>query len=400
MRGYGLSEFPLLRLKRHEDKRLRMGHLWIFSNEVDTAATPLAKLNAGDLVQVITHDDRPLGVAYVNPASLICARLLDTLTAPDADWFQARLRSALDLRERLFTTPHYRWVYGESDRLPGLVIDRFDTTCVVQISTAGMQKLEPQVHAAIRAMLPEARILTKSDGSLRTLEGLPPLVQWSGARGEDPARVVEDALEFQAPLIEGQKTGWFYDQAANRKRLEELVRPDDAVLDVFSYVGAWGVRAAKLGARVTCIDASTEALEAAQTNARNNGVAIATRRGDAFSALAEIAQSPQRFDVVIIDPPAFAKRKKDLPVALAAYRRLNQLAMRALARDAILISCSCSYHVSADELQQAIAKAARAEHAQLQILTSGGQSADHPVHPAIPETRYLKAFFCRVTRSP
>jgi 23S rRNA (cytosine1962-C5)-methyltransferase len=171
-------------------------------------------------------------------------------------------------------------------------------------------------------------------------------------------------------------------------------------LDVFSYVGAWGVRAAHLGAsEVTCVDSSAAALELAAANAERNRVKLVTRKGDAFDVLEEFAQQGARFDVVIVDPPAFAKRKKDLPKALAAYKRLNQLAMQVIAAEGSLVSCSCSYHVSAEELQDAIAKAARGADKHLQILEMGGQAPDHPVHPAIPETRYLKAYFCRVNES-
>jgi 23S rRNA (cytosine1962-C5)-methyltransferase len=212
--------------------------------------------------------------------------------------------------------------------------------------------------------------------------------------------VIEDGLEFQAPLLEGQKTGWFFDQAANRRALPKYLRKGARVLDVFSYVGAWGVRAARSGAReVSCIDSSTAALELAAANAERNGVKLLTRKGDAFDVLEELAAQGARFDLVVVDPPAFAKRKKDLPKALAAYKRLNQLAIQVIAEDGILVSCSCSFHVSAEELQDAIAKAARGADRHLQILEMGGQAPDHPVHPAIPETRYLKAYFCRVNES-
>jgi 23S rRNA (cytosine1962-C5)-methyltransferase len=208
---------------------------------------------------------------------------------------------------------------------------------------------------------------------------------------------VEDGLEFRAPLAEGQKTGWFFDQAANRRALPKYVRKGARVLDVFSYVGAWGVRAAHSGAgEVLCVDSSAAALEWAASNAERNNAKVAPIRGDAFDVLEEMGKSGARFDLVIIDPPAFAKRKKDLPKALAAYKRLNQLALQVIAEDGILVSCSCSHHVSPEDLQDAIAKAARAADKHLQILEIGGQSPDHPVHPAIPETRYLKAYFCRV----
>jgi 23S rRNA (cytosine1962-C5)-methyltransferase len=412
------AELPALRLKRNEDRRLHAGHLWIFSNEVDTQQTPLTKFKAGELVRVLAHNDRALGLAYVNPQSLISARMLGTWKIPDAAWLAARIRVALSLRERLYGAPYYRLVYGESDGLPGLVVDRYGSACVVQIGTAGMEQLKNQIQQALEQVLGCEALLFKNDGSTRDLEGLPSYVEAARGRFDELSLVVEDGLEFQVPLAEGQKTGWFFDQAANRRALVKYVREGARVLDVFSYVGAWGVRAAHSGAReVLCVDSSAAALELATSNAeRNSGNArdggnarggvqagdgskaskLTTLKGDAFDVLEDFAKKRVRFDVVVVDPPAFAKRKKDLPKALAAYKRLNQLAMQVLGDDGILVSCSCSYHVSAEDLQDAVAKAARGADKHLQILEAGGQAPDHPVHPAIPETRYLKTYFCRV----
>jgi 23S rRNA (cytosine1962-C5)-methyltransferase len=395
-----VAQLPVLRLKRNEDRRLHAGHLWIFSNEVDTAQSPLAKFKAGELARVLAHNDRALGLAYVNPKSLIAARLLETWKIPDAVWLAARIRAALALRERLYAKPYYRLVYGESDGLPGLVIDRYGSACVVQIGTAGMELLKGPILQALGEVLRCEAVLFKNDGSAREMEGLPSYVEIAAGNFDRPAVVLEDGLEFQAPLSEGQKTGWFFDQAANRRALVKYVRKGARVLDVFSYVGAWGVRAARSGAReVTCIDSSAAALDLASANAARNGLKVATRKGDAFDVLEELVKQGERFDLIVIDPPAFAKRKKDLPKALAAYKRLNQLALQAMADDGILVSCSCSFHVSAEDLQDAIAKAARGAAKHLQILEMGVQGPDHPVHPAIPETRYLKAYFCRVNES-
>lgn len=391
------GQLPALRLKRNEDRRLNAGHLWVFSNEIDTQQTPLPKFKAGELVRVLAHNDRALGLAYVNPQSLICARMLDTWKPPDAAWFAARIRSALALRERLYEQPYYRAVYGESDGLPGLVIDRYGTACVVQIGTAGMELLKPQIQQAVLRVLRCETLLFKNDSGVRELEGLPSYVEVAKGALDELGLVIEDGLQFSALLAEGQKTGWFFDQCANRRALTKYVRKGARMLDVFSYVGAWGVRAARSGAAdVQCIDSSGAALELAEKNAERNGVKLTTRKGDAFDTLEALAKQGAQFDVVVIDPPAFAKRKKDLPKALAAYKRLNQLAMQVLANDGILVSCSCSHHVDAADLQEAINRAARAAGKHLQVLEQGGQSPDHPVHPAIPETRYLKAFFCRV----
>ena len=391
------ADLPALRLKRNEDRRLNAGHLWIFSNEVDTQQTPLTKFGAGELVRVLAHNDRALGLAYVNPKSLISARMLGTWKIPDAKWLAARIRTALALRDRLYAHPYYRLIYGESDGLPGLVVDRYGPACVVQIGTAGMERLKLPIQAALEQVLRCDALLFKNDGSTREMEGLENYVEVACGQFGASGTVIEDGLEFHTPLAEGQKTGWFFDQAANRRALVKYVPKGARVLDAFSYVGAWGVRAATSGAgEVLCVDSSASALEAAAGNAQRNAVRIGTLKADAFDALEDLKAKRARFDIVIIDPPAFAKRKKDLPKALAAYKRLNQLAMQVLAGDGILVSCSCSYHVSAEELQDAIAKAAKSADKHLQILEMGGQAPDHPVHPAIPETRYLKAYFCRV----
>jgi len=291
------AELPALRLKRNEDRRLHAGHLWIFSNEVDTQQTPLSKFKAGELVRVLAHNDRALGLAYVNPQSLISARMLETWKLPDAAWLAARIRAALSLRERLYPKPYYRLVYGESDGLPGLVIDRYGSACVVQIGTAGMEKLKSQIQQALEQVLGCEALLFKNDSSAREMEGLPSYVEAATGKLDALGQVVEDGLEFQAPLAEGQKTGWFFDQAANRRSLVKYVRQGARMLDVFSYVGAWGVRAAHSGAReVLCVDSSAAALELAAANAQRNrinernGCNLTTVRGDAFDVLEDLAK--------------------------------------------------------------------------------------------------------------
>jgi len=392
------AQLPALRLKRNEDRRLNAGHLWIFSNEVDTQQTALNKFKPGDYARVLAHNDKALGLAYVNPQSLICARLLSTWSIPHKAWLAARMRTALALRERLYAKPYYRLIFGESDGLPGLIVDRYGATVVVQIGTAGMERLKTEVLEALIEVVRCEAVLFKNDSASRELEGLPLYIETGYGSVGDLVRVEEDGLAFQVPLATGQKTGWFFDQAANRRELPRFVRPGSRVLDVFSYAGAWGVRALRAGAReVLCVDSSAAALELSTMNARALGGNLQAVKGDAFDVLEEFAAKRERFDVVVLDPPAFAKRKRDLPKALAAYKRLNQLAMQLMVADGILVSCSCSFHLSAEDLQDAIGKAARSAQKHVQILQLGGQAADHPVHPAIPETRYLKAYFCRVS---
>ena len=390
-----------LRLKRGEERRLSGGHLWVFSNEIDSDATPLAGFAPADLAQITSQRGQFLGHAYVNPHALICARILshDPAHHIDRGLIEMRLRAALALRERLYREPYYRLVFGESDGLPGLVLDRYGDVLVGQIATAGMEALKETVVEAVRSLLSPAALYWKNDSAARQLEQLPQVAE--AAFGEIPADLtaVEGDLRFAAPLAHGQKTGWFYDQTHNRARLVRYLWPRARVLDVCSYVGAWGVTALKAGAAAaTCIDSSESALDYARRNAQANGVALEAIRSDAFEGLKRLHEQGERFDVVVLDPPAFIKRKKDIPQGQAAYRRLNQLALALIEGEGLLVSCSCSYHLAPEELAMAIQTAARHTRRFVQILEAGGQSPDHPVHPAIPETRYLKAFFCRVTR--
>jgi 23S rRNA (cytosine1962-C5)-methyltransferase len=392
---------PELRLKRAEDRRINAGHPWVFSNEVDIARTPLVALPAGAQVRLVSDRDRFLGFAYVNPHSLICARIMSR--DPDYPINESllvhRLNVALALRQRLSDEPYGRLVFGESDNLPGLVLDRFDDVIVGQIATAGMEALRPAVEAAVRKVLKPRLLYWKNDSGARELEQLP---VFSGpAFGDTVAqlRVREAGIDFAAPLAEGQKTGWFYDQTANRATLGRFLPRGARVLDVCSYVGAWAITALKHGAAsATCVDASAAVLEFAQRNAATAGHALETLRGDAFEVLKNLHETGERFDAVILDPPAFIKRRKDIPHGQAAYRKLNQLAMNLIERDGLLVSCSCSYHLEEPQLVTAVQTAARHSARFAQILAFGGQSPDHPVHPAIPESRYLKALFCRVSR--
>ncbi len=388
-------------LKRGEERRLAAGHPWVFSNEIDSDASPLGAFAPGELATLRTHRGGFVGYAYVNPHALICARILsrDAAHRIDRALIERRLTAALALRTRLSAAPYYRWVFGESDALPGLVLDRYGDVVVGQIATAGMERLKEEVAAAVRAVLGPAGLFWKNDSAARDLEQLPQEAQLAFGAVPDELAVEESGLNFRAPLAHGQKTGWFYDQTANRARLRRYVAPRARVLDVCSYVGAWAITALRAGAaRAACVDSSQAALEFAQANAARNGLKLETLKADAFEALKSLIDEGARYDIVILDPPAFIKRKKDIPQGQAAYRKLNQLALALLDDEGLLVSCSCSYHLTAEELMSAIQGAARHSGRFVQILEAGGQSPDHPVHPAIPETRYLKAFFCRVTR--
>ena len=396
------AALPILKLRRGEDRRLRAGHLWIFSNEVDIAVTPLTGFTPGAHVRVHDYRDQFLGYAYVNPHALICARILSRspVHPPDRSLLVHRLKVALALRERHYAVPYYRLVFGEGDGLPGLVLDRYGEVIVGQIASVGMEVLRADIEAAVDKVLAPQALVWKNDGGARDLEQLPRQVIAGIGKAPEELQIVEGVLQFRVPMAGAQKTGWFYDQGANRETLRRLLWPGVRVLDICSYAGAWAITAMRCGAReALCVDSSEGALAVAAANATANGVAVRTRRGDAFEVLDQLQREGERFDVVVLDPPAFIKRRKDQARGEAAYRKLNQLAMRLLERDALLVSCSCSFHLGADALLGLIQAAARHNSRFVQILAAGGQSPDHPVHPAVPETRYLKAFFCRVTRA-
>lgn len=386
-------------LKPGADKRLKQGHLWIYSNEVDVGKTPLKMFAAGEQVQVCNAAGKVIGTAFVSPNSLIAARMIsrDAKQGMDRSLLVHRLKIALSLRERAFQQPYYRWVYGDSDALPGLVVDRFGDTCVVQISNAGMESIKADIVEALERVAKPAVILFKNDGKMRASEGLDSYVEF--AKGEQKeATLEENGVKFLAPIVDGQKTGWFYDHRMNRARLAPYVK-GKRVLDLFSYVGGWGVQAAAFGAEsVLCVDSSSFALDYVEKNAALNGCAdrVTCMEGDVFEACKQLKAEGERFDVIIADPPAFIPRRKDIKNGERAYQRLNQIAMRLLSKDGVLVSGSCSMHLGKNSLNEILRACAQTLEKDVQIIEQGAQGADHPIVPAIPETEYLKAVFLRV----
>lgn len=396
------TALPPLVLKRREDRRLRSGHPWVFSNEVDTARTPLTQYTPGDWVNLSTRGGRLLGTAYVNPNTLIAARLVSR--QPDRPLDRAvlrqRLEQALLLRDRLYDRPCYRLVYGESDALPGLVVDRHGQILVVQIGTRGMERLRDDIVAVLDERLAPRALVLRNDLPARATEGLEQYVDTAIGEAPGPVRIEENGAVFDIDPLGGQKTGWFYDQRENRARLARYVG-DARVLDLFSYAGGFGIQAALAGAtEVICVDSSEIACELVNRNAALNDCAarVSARPGDAFESLKSLHADGEHFDVVVLDPPAFARRRKDVKGAVEAYTRLNRHAMQVLRSGGILASASCSSHLDARQFQDALRAAARTAGCDMQILERGHQAPDHPVHPALPESDYLKFVIARVTK--
>jgi len=389
-----------LKLKKNESRRLQAGHLWVYSNEVDTVLTPLKSFEPGEQVKVLDDRGDTMGFAYVNPHSLICARVYSygKHKILDQDIIAKRIATALAWREQQFEEACYRLVYGESDGLPGLVVDRFYNILVVQITTVGMELLKEHILDALETLLKPQAILLRNDSGAREQEGLPSYTESLLGDIPEVVELVENKTRFQVPLQGGQKTGWYYDHRLNRLRLQSYVK-DKHVLDVFSYVGAWGVQALNAGAAsLVCVDSSKKFLEHAVTNAGLNRREkdISVIAGDAFEVLKALKLEERKFDVVVLDPPAFIKRRKDFKEGSQAYQRINRLAMQLVNDGGMLVSASCSFHLPAEQLRNEIRRAGIKTRHFVQVVEQGHQGMDHPVHPAMPETDYLKAFFCRL----
>ncbi len=394
---------PELYLKKNEDKRLRKGHLWVFSNEIDTKRTPLDAFAVGDMVVVKDSTGKALGSAYINPNTLVCARIISRKpsTKIGGKFFTTRLANALALRERLYDKPYYRLVFGESDGLPGLVIDRYGSVLSVQITTAGIEKQKEILVTTLVEMLSPEAIILKNDTGQRQLENLPQETEVIYGTLPESLVIEENNAQFEINPVAGQKTGWFYDHRNSRAQLAKLAK-NQRVLDLFSYSGAWGIPAAMAGAsEVICVDSSESAITMAKKSAELNQVADKVQgvRSDVFDFLKQARENNERYDIIILDPPALIKRKKDFKAGYEAYRRLNHLALQVLSNNGILVSASCSHHLSKANLHEILRSSARHIDRHMMFFATGGQGFDHPVHPAIPETEYLKTYFCSVSSS-
>lgn len=385
-------------LRAGHDRRIRAGHPWVFSNEIDRIEPESA---AGGATEVFSHRGDFLGTAYFNPHSLIAARLLSRQreSIDSSDFFIERIRSAFEYRQRIYPQERaLRIVHGEGDGLPGLVVDRYDDVLSIQLLTLGMEQRRPAIVTALRELFHPQAIVARNDVAVRELEGLPQQVELLA--GELPAELVvaEHGLKSKVDILGGQKTGHFLDQKENHLALKGRV-DGRRVLDLFCYSGNWSLHAAHFGAReVIGADISHAAVELARDNARLNGFESRCSfvKADVFELLRELGRDRQRFGAIVLDPPAFVKSRKKLKEAIKGYLTVNRRAMELLEPGGYLFTCSCSYHMDRDTFVDTLRQAGQQAGRTLRLVEMRGQAYDHPVLLACPETEYLKCAVLQV----
>lgn len=381
-----------LSLKKNEERRILNGHQWVFSNELQEVPKHVA---SGKVVRLQSNSGRFLGIGFFNAHSLIAFRLLSSQDEKIGhDFFERRILEAAGLRDRLYPSAvsnACRLVHSESDRLPGLIIDRFGSSFSIQTFSAGMEQHLEVICEVIQKLYNPKAIVIRNESKLRELEGLETYKRIAHGDASEPVEIHDSGIRYQVDLLEGHKTGFFLDQRENRKRIRPFA-PGAEVLDVFTSDGGFALNAAFAGAKnVLAIDASDSALLRTRRNAElNNLQGIETECGDAFDALEKLCGSGKRFDLVILDPPSMTKSRKTIPTALKAYRKLNRLGIQAVKKGGILATASCSHHVTDDIFLETVQKAGLEQGRFLRLLDFATQAPDHPVNLAMPETKYLK----------
>ncbi|NDF12984.1 MAG: class I SAM-dependent rRNA methyltransferase [Proteobacteria bacterium] len=386
-------------MQKKHDGRIKQGYPWVKKNDIIEDSS-LVISDPGDPCTIVTASGEPVAVGYYNNHSMIAARVMSTNVKKPIDetLISERLRTAMFKRDKLIGDPYYRLVHSEGDQLPGLVIDRFGSSVVVQISTAGMERMLPWVIAALDKWVKPETIVLRNDTPSREKEGLTQEVKVIKGEVPDLTLVKEYGSYYFADLLKGQKTGWFYDQRDNRNYLAEFAH-GKSMLDMFCHSGGFGIAAAKAGAsRVLMVDSSELALSLAQKNIAYNKVdsVCSIRRGKAFQTLEALAKEKQRFDVISLDPPAFAKTRKDKESGISGYERLGFLSAALTGEGGIVMLTSCSHHASKKEVERAVRKGLEAGGRKVELVSVRGAAPDHPAHPLLPENDYLKSVTFRM----
>lgn len=388
-----MTDYPAVTLLPRHHRRVKAGHPWAYSNEVDM--TPEARaVPPGSLVRLVTDAGETIGVAGFNPHSLVAARVVDRNAdvVVDSAYLAARLRHSLALRERLFEAPYYRLVHAEADRMPGLIVDRFGDAVCVQLNTAVMERLREPLLEALDAVLSPNVVVLRNDSAIRKLEGLEAEVAVFRGDASTPVELVESGVRFLADLSGGQKTGWFFDQRDNRVFTGGLAR-GKRVLDIYCHTGGFALHAAMADAReVVAVDRSAPSLALARQSAGLNGVEGRCRfvKAEAFAEMERLRRAGERFDVVISDPPAFIRSKKDLKTGIKGYRKMIRDAARLVAADGFLFVASCSHNMPAELFEEQLRRGLAEAHRTGRILRRAGAAPDHPIDPWLPESAYLK----------
>jgi 23S rRNA (cytosine1962-C5)-methyltransferase len=383
-----------LTLKKKEERRVLRGHPWVFSNELQEVPTDLP---AGEIVDLADSRGNFVGRGYFNPRTLIAVRLLTRRPEPvDRGFFRERIMQARDLRMRLGYGDACRAVFSEGDGLPGLIVDKYNDTIVVQSLTAGIDRVLDDILAVLQELYQPGAIVLRNDTPSRELEGLAQEKKVAFGQLDAPVTFAESGIQYTADILGGQKTGFFFDQRENRLALRGLV-DGRRTLDCFCYVGAWALTAAKFGAaEVIGIDASAKAVELAAANAERNGLNVHFLVADVFEQLREYEKQKERFGCIILDPPAFVKSRAKVREALKGYKEINLRAMRLLEPGGVLVSCSCSHHIDEPLFREMLIDAARSAGRTARLLEMRSQARDHPVLLAARETQYLKCAIMQI----
>jgi 23S rRNA (cytosine1962-C5)-methyltransferase len=374
-------------LKKNEEHRIAAGHQWVFSNEIASLrGTP----EIGEVVELLRHDQKFIGLGFYHPHSLIAFRFLTSAQEEIGfSFFEQRIQQALTLRQRLYPgSETFRLAHGESDFLPGLIIDKYNEYISMQILSAGMDKYSEIICNVLEAIFHPKAIIARNDAAIRTLEELP--LEKKVLRGNNGITIIDDGVKFEVDVLNGQKTGFFLDQRENRKAIHRYAT-GGTVLDCFCNEGGFALHAASAkAASARGVDISESAIVNAKVNARLNSADVEFEIGDVFGTLKLLSEKNKKFDMVILDPPSFTKSKKNIPAALRGYKDMNAAAMRLINAGGFLVSASCSHHITEDGFLSTIEQAAVKAKRNVQLLEFAGAAPDHPVIPAMPETKYLK----------
>ena len=382
---------PLMKtvhLKQKEDRRITRGHPWVFSNELRELPRELVP---GELVDVLDASSRFVGRGYINPRSLIAVRILTRKQEEiNTDFIRRRISAARDLRTRLGFGESYRAVYSEGDGIPGLIVDKYANTLVIQSLTAGIDRLLGDIINVLKEVFTTDAIVLRNDSGSRALEGLPQEKRVIQGSIPGPVMIEESGIVYLVDVLEGQKTGFFFDQRENRLALKDYVG-GKRVLDCFCYVGAWALSAARFGAsEITGLDSSEKAINLASENAARNGLPARFMTADVFEEMRILEKKRERFGCVVLDPPAFVKSRSKVREALKGYKEINLRAMKLLERGGTLVTCSCSHHIDQDLFREMLIDAAFSAGRQARLLEIRTQARDHPILLAARETQYLK----------